>query len=209
MKNILALIICFTLIGCTQNNVRKIDTTEVVPESSTIPSSDNATATKSNRHKIPPIGFEWVTHAGVVLPRPIKWHEHMDGYTYSTSIESVPEEGVFQTGATIQVIRDVQSKYGIPASVYAIEYISHIDNKTENTKLHSRFRKTITAKIFTYRYRNSPSVAEPAIIHTYIVASDVSSYVAIVTFESHETTWNKYWNGQGKIMLSNMSFTPY
>ncbi|MFT5422162.1 MAG: hypothetical protein ACI9D5_002929 [Candidatus Endobugula sp.] len=162
-----------------------------------VQASDDVKSKKLDGFPDAPDGYSWVTFRGVAIPKPNSWFEFKKQGTYVTSIESVKEEGIFETGATIQVVRDVQDTYKNPASVVAIGMIRSLDESEENETLIIKHQDIGLFKTFTFRYRNAPLSAIPIIVHKFIMANDKESYINIITFESSEKEWDKYWDTQG------------
>lgn len=173
--------------------------------------SESADIKKTELQTFPelPVGYSWVIHRGVAIPKPDTWFEHRAQGTYATSVESVKEQGIFETGATIQVIRNTQDIYGAPASVIAISLIQDIKNKEENTILILNNQEIGDFKTFTLRYNNSPISAKPIIVHKFIMANDKDSFVNIITFESSEDEWSQYWKKEGVTIFKRILVVTY
>ena len=174
-------------------------------------SSDNSTIKTKDLQSFPepPNGYVWVTHRGVAIPKPSAWFEHRAQGTYATSVESIKEHGIFETGATIQVIRDVQKRYGSPALVAAISVIEKIRNQKANKILLFDKQEVQGYKTFTIRYKNTLLAAKPIIVHKFIMSNDKDSYVNIITFESSEEKWNKYWKKEGITIFKRILSVTY
>jgi hypothetical protein len=165
-------------------------------------------AQSTNETKLPeaPDGYRWERFAEVqsAFLCPVGWHRfHKAGvssHTYSLSVESVAEHGSFETGMTLQVIKDLMKKKGIPPSVFAIEMTQLALKKPENARISSEDLSSGPFKAFGVRYRNAPSVAIPIIIHQVAIANDKTDTLFIATFEAPENTWTQAWK-LGEVMI--------
>jgi len=155
-----------------------------------------------------PEGFRWVLFRGVALMRPISWHEYSLGNTYCSSIESVPDNGKFETGVTVQVLRNIRKKTKVSPTQAAILILKG-EQKKENTKLLMNSHKYDDIETLVYRYRNAPKGMEPIIVHQYFQINEKEDFINIITFETTEAKWDTYWNNQGKIILGKIAAIPY
>ncbi|PHQ64831.1 MAG: hypothetical protein COB99_07445 [Sulfurimonas sp.] len=156
-----------------------------------------------------PAGYSWKVFRGVAIPKPDAWFEFEDQGVYTTSLESVQKNGIFETGATIQVVRNIQVKHKAPASVVAIGVIKNYDEQKENKTLLLKHQEVGSFKTFTFRYRNAPNSAKPIIVHKFIMANDKDSFLNIITFEAPEEKWDKYWNNQGITIFKRILSVTY
>lgn len=192
---------------------------KITPSTNTMLFGDTAQQKSSNSSTIKakelqlfpklPNGYAWVTHRGVAIPKPNAWFEHRAQGTYATSVESIKEHGIFETGATIQVVRDVQKRHGLPALVAAINVIEKIRTQKANKILLFNKQETQDYKIFIIRYKNTPLAEKPIIVHKLIMSNDKESYVNIITFESPEEKWNEYWKNEGTTIFKRVLAVTY
>ncbi|CAM2070247.1 hypothetical protein SCOR_33050 [Sulfidibacter corallicola] len=154
----------------------------------------------------PPSGYTWQQFSEInsAFLKPNGWffkHEQRgSAHVYVISQESVLEHGSFTTGLTLQVIKFIQKKEGLPASVFAIRMAQAINESSENTILSSADLGTGPFKAFGIRYRNAPVVGEPIIVHQNYIANDKRDTLFIVTFESPEKEWANAWAIGEKIL---------
>ena len=59
-------------------------------------------------------GYKWVPFKGVSIPRPEKWFKFTSKDIYVFFVELVAQTGVFQTGVTLQVYRNLKKTYKGP-----------------------------------------------------------------------------------------------
>lgn len=154
-------------------------------------------------------GYSWVLFRGVALQRPIGWHEQMEGGSYCSSVESVPENGLFETGVTIQVIREVSNAYKMPPNILMAKYVVDLEEKEENFKLIMNPKSYGDVETLVYRYRNAPERMTPIIVHKYFQVSVKEDFINIITFETTEEKWDQYWNKQGIDILGQVVGIPY
>lgn len=115
------------------------------------------------------------------------------GHTYVLSKESVKDEGSFETGMTLQVIKGIMEKKGMPPSVAAIGMSQTVLEKKENKKQSVVDLSSGPFKAFGMRYRNAPKTAKPIIVYQVFVANDKMDTLFVVTFEAPEATWDTAW----------------
>ncbi|WP_163339144.1 hypothetical protein [Desulfopila sp. IMCC35008] len=149
-------------------------------------------------------GFSWSLFKGVAIQRPVNWNEYSQGGTYCSSVESVQQNGIFQTGVTIQIIRDTQKNKNVSAALAAGVLINDIEKLKENRKIFINFNKHDNLETIVYRYRNAPQNMTPIIVHKYFQVSEKEDFMNIVTFETTEEKWDEYWKKYGEVILSKV-----
>ena len=153
-----------------------------------------------------PAGYRWERFVEVqsAFLCPVGWHRvHRAGFSshsYALSAESVEDAGSFETGMTLQVIKDLMKNKGMPPSVFAIEMTQLALNKPENSRISSEDLSSGPFKAFGVRYKNAPAVAKPIIIHQVSIANDKQDTLYVVTFEAPESSWDHAWK-LGEVML--------
>ncbi len=149
--------------------------------------------------------FQWVYFKGLSAPIPKDWNRFSKGDTFVSSVESVKEEGIFETGLTIQAYKNVQKKYKAPASVAAISIVTDFKEDPNNKFLILEPKNVGDYKTILLRYENSPTVAEAIIVHKFIISNDKDSFVYVVTFESTKAMWDSYWKEKGEYMFKRIN----
>ncbi len=165
-------------------------------------------AKSTNDTPLPPSpdGYRWerFTEVQSAFLCPTNWHRfHKPGnssHTYVLSKESVEDEGSFETGLTVQVIKGIQMHKGMPPSAFATGMAQSSLGQKENTMLSSQDLSSGPFKAFGLRYRNAPAVAKPIIIHQVLIANDKTDTLFVVTLESPESSWEETWK-LGEVML--------
>ncbi len=159
----------------------------------------------------PPADFSWKIFKGVAFLKPNKWNEFSKMDTYSTSIESVPESGSFETGFTVQIFHEIDKRHHIPPIVLAVTLIKQIESQNDNKKIFVNANKHNNGvETIVYKYKNSPKGLKPIIVHKYFQINEKSQYVNLFTFETTEENWDKYWEQYGEIILGKVAcfYTP-
>ncbi|MCE3255179.1 MAG: hypothetical protein K0R25_673 [Rickettsiaceae bacterium] len=156
-----------------------------------------------------PKGFKWIMFQGVALRKPIAWSEYKTDKVYTSSVESVSKKGKFETGITIQRIRNVRKINHIEAIEYAVAYLKIFEADKNNKTLIRTFGGTKDYGAIVYRYRNAPSNLKPIIVHKFLIANDNEDSVVIVTLEAPEKTWDKIWERYGLVIFKQVSANPY
>jgi hypothetical protein len=155
-----------------------------------------------------PDGYTWerFTEIQSAFLRPTGWHRFdkagSSSHTYVISKESVKTNGSFETGLTMQAVKAIQEKKGIPPSAFAVQMAQGILEKKENKKLSTQDVSSGPFKAFFIRYRNAPEVATPIVIHQVFIANDKKDTLFIVTFEAPEKSWTQAWR-LGEPMIKN------
>lgn len=203
----LSMILVLSLFGCveTQTN-NKSDELEPAKSDNTASSRSEDKAFDIEKELLSQLpaaekGFKWSIFKGVALQRPAEWNEYAKGNTYTSSIESVPEKGMFETGLTIQILSDVKKKYGSTATVVAAKLLNTFEAQEDNEKLLIKFNKHPDMETIVFRYKNAPSNLTPIIVHKYIQISETKDLINVITFETTEEQWDNYWNQYGKVIL--------
>jgi hypothetical protein len=146
-----------------------------------------------------PDGYMWERFSEIqsAFLCPTGWHRFdkagLSSHTYVISKESVATNGVFETGLTMQAIKSLQKKKGMPPSVLAIQMAQGILGQRENKKLSTQDVSSGPFRAFFIRYRNAPEVAKPIVIHQVFIANDKKDTLFIVTFEAPEKSWDEAW----------------
>ena len=135
--------------------------------------SSGAPPKAANDTQLPaaPSGYRWerFTEVQSAFLCPNGWHMfHKAGkssHTYVLSVESVATNGSVETGMTVQAVKGLLDKKGMPPSVFALQMAQDTLEKKENRKLSSQDLSSGPFKAFGVRYRNEPAVAKPIIVH--------------------------------------------
>jgi len=149
----------------------------------------------------PAEGLKWAVFKGVAIQHPVNWHEYAQGNTYTSSVESVPENGIFETGLTVQILRDVEKKNPMGRRNVVGMMLKMLEEDKDNTKLLATLKDHEDMESIVYRYRNAPANMTPIIVHKYFQVSKVKDFVNIITFETTEAQWEEYWLKYGEPML--------
>jgi len=153
----------------------------------------------------PSEGLRWAVFKGVAIQRPVHWHEYAKGNTYTSSVESVPEKGIFETGLTIQILRDVEKKNPVGRRNVVGMMLKMLEDDKDNTKLIATMKDHEDMESIVYRYRNAPANMTPIIVHKYFQVGKKKDFVNIITFETTEAQWEEYWQKYGEPMLGQVA----
>ncbi len=155
-------------------------------------------------------GYAWVLFRGVAIQRPTHWNEFEKNGAYCSSIESVPDKGIFETGVTIHVYRDVSKQYNVSPTVLAVKYVKQFEDLEENTEI---FFKTNahpdSTESIIYRFKNKIKNQPDVIVHKYFLINEKEDFVNVVTFETTEAKWGKLWEKEGTTILGAVIGIPY
>jgi hypothetical protein len=116
-------------------------------------------------------------------------------FTGCVSRECIQDEGSFRTGLTLQQVRGVLGRAGLPPSVVAVSIFQRTANDRFNNVLLAEegSQQQAGASSFLFRHRNAPGVAPPIVVHSFYIARDVKDELDMFTFESPEATWDESW----------------
>lgn len=153
-----------------------------------------------------PNGFSWkrIEKIKGAFLIPNGWHfkEEAKGNTlaYFFAEEDIDKKGQFETGLTVNVLRNLQS---VVASEQAEEIISSMIR--ENQRIESWGMKLGTFKGYGCRVRNTTRQDRiPTIIHALAIGNTKTNTLYILIFESTESKWKAAWE-KGKFIMEGFA----
>lgn len=159
----------------------------------------------------PPEGLAWQllpeVRGACLLPS--GWYfraEESDANTaYFLTVENIAEAGSFQTGMTVNVVRNIDKRTGKRARTYALDFIQARKKMGKETVLLSKeVRRGIFAGALLRSSAPRPEGGN-AIIHTLVLGNTRTQTLYLLIFESPESSWEEAWK-LGQVMLERYVF---
>lgn len=152
----------------------------------------------------PPKGFKWVFFQGLFFRVPVAWNTNIEKNQFCSSVESIPEEGRFQTGVIVEIYDNILKRTRVLASIKAMSFIEKLDDSKRSTKLELKTSKKYSVTTITYKYRYTPMFGQPAIIDQRVQYSDKYDFICKISFEAPEALYENYWENQGKVIMDKI-----
>jgi hypothetical protein len=145
----------------------------------------------------PPAGYSWQHLPSIkgAMLKPDGWFfkQTKKGKTegFFISKEDIEKAGSFQTGLTLNCIRDIPEKTGQPPSVYAAALADVAATKYQLTKRSSSIQGPFKAVRFCYV--DSPKDKESVTVYHLAIANDKTGTLFLVIFEAPTKSWVEAW----------------
>ena len=156
-----------------------------------------------------PAGFTWqpLPELKAAMPLPQGWYYQAEGQkgavTYYLTREEIGENGEFQTGVSLNVVRKVKGKTGRPAPDYAELLLLRTGFGKGQQQLEKASSVDGAFYKRTVRYREAPPEAEARIIYQMALANAKTDTLYLLTFESTEKEWAEAWK-LGEVMIKEL-----
>ncbi|WP_309020942.1 hypothetical protein [Pelagicoccus sp. SDUM812003] len=155
----------------------------------------------------PPDGYSWkpILEGQSALLIPEGWHfksqhgKSTDGFFVSK--EDIEKEGKFDTGLSLNLIRDVKKSTQYTPTQYSIGMMSQIEKEKEVLLVDSKDAGPF--KAITIRYRDVKQGLPDVVIHNLFIANDQTGTLWFYMFESPEREWESAWK-IGDTILSHL-----
>lgn len=164
----------------------------------------------SERHA--PHGFVWQRYGGAVFLKPLGWSARerrpanpLPVMIYAMSPENFSEDTPFETGFTVQIMRDCAKSLHIGATALAQAYLKPFkDARRAGEKIFLERRAIPTGELTFYRYLDAAPGQTRVIVHKFVVANDAADSVYAFTFESPAADWDFNWARFGTPIVSQI-----
>ena len=150
-----------------------------------------------------PDGFSWASTGpkGCKFLLPKGWHvktEEVKG-TYGVFItkEKLEKEKTFETGFTLNVIKEIKKKTGLVASQYALRFVYNVANEKEVVK------ELWSSESGSFQGTGIRIRDQFKIIHFLLNANDRTDTLFVSIFESTARKWESEWQ-IGRIIMTHM-----
>ncbi|WP_408951544.1 hypothetical protein [Lysobacter sp. Hz 25] len=160
-----------------------------------------------------PNGFEWRQFSDVFVLKPLGWNERSKVDTtkepsvdlHATSPETFSETEFFETGFTLQIIRNAGALYSASAEAVASAHLLPFLQeraKEDILLLNEEVQGEIVRMIARY-VDHSPGL-RPVTVHKFLAVNNTADCVHVFTFESPVETWDENWAMYGETILGNL-----
>jgi hypothetical protein len=158
-----------------------------------------APATRPAAGQLPaaPDGFAWqsLPEVRASVLRPTGWHVKTEGdagtQAYFISKESIESGGKFETGLTINVIRDITHRRGIKPSEFARKWREALAGSGQVDVEKTWEAQADPFQTFAGRYLTK--TASPARMQALLIANDRTGTLYQINFEAPATRWDADW----------------
>ena len=141
-----------------------------------------------------PEGYSWekcVEINGALL-RPAGWHflheQSGDTEAYFVTKESIEGGKHFETGMTVNVVKDVAKKTGVKPSSYARAFLKEAQSKMPAEKTWEEEKEGLKV---LHALVSEKEGEDPLRLHYMLVANDKTGTLHILFFESPKRLWEK------------------
>jgi hypothetical protein len=166
------------------------------------------------RESLPPApkGFSWEVfddiHCGLLKPN--GWFTGIskteNGYTGSISVEDYNAVGSFETGVTIQYVKNIKKA---PPSVIATNIANVLlSDKTNESIAIQPMESMGDSKKFIIQYKIKNTIKPEKIVHQIFIAFDKKDILIVVTFEANVNIFDEYWKQFAKTIFSQILMLP-
>ena len=152
-------------------------------------------------------GYSWqrLTPIKSALLKPDDWFfkQSKKGQTdgFFITKEDIDKSGAFQTGLTLNCVRDVLKKSGRSPSIYAASLADSAAAKHQLIERSSSQQGPFRAVKF--RYVDAPTGKESTTVHQVLIANDKTGTLFMAIFEAPTKNWVEAWK-IGEVMLKKM-----
>ncbi|MBD5781897.1 hypothetical protein IEN85_20520 [Pelagicoccus sp. NFK12] len=155
----------------------------------------------------PPDGYRWkqILDEQSALLVPIGWHfksqhgKNTDGFFVSK--ENIEAEGKFDTGLSLNVIKQVKQSTGLAPSKYSLAMIEQMQKSKKVLLADSRNAGAF--KAFTLRFLDSQPNVPDVVVHNLFIANDETGTLWYYIFEAPQSEWESAWQ-TGDTLLSHL-----
>jgi hypothetical protein len=157
-----------------------------------------------------PAGFHWqvLPEARAAMLLPDGWYFKAEvekkGLTYYLTQDEIGESGLFQTGATLRVVRKVKSQTKLPAVTYAERLMMRAGFGRGQRQLDQSAAAEGAFSRRAVRYREALPDAEPRVVYQLALANSRTDTLYLLVFESLEKDWAEAWQA-GEVMVRELT----
>ncbi|MCB2409367.1 hypothetical protein [Hymenobacter lucidus] len=146
-----------------------------------------------------PMGFKWqlLPEVKAAMLLPYTWNykaeTSRDAQAYFLTRERIVAGGQFQTGMSLNVVRQMQAKSKQSAAAYAQAFSASSGRKAGQQVLGQESKTQGPLRLFGVRYRVTGGTAGSKIIQQWAIANTVTDTFYLLVFESPEKDWPQAW----------------
>jgi hypothetical protein len=151
------------------------------------------------REVAPPVGFKWqlLPEVKAAMLLPYTWNykaeTSRDAQAYFLTRERIVAGGQFQTGMSLNVVRQMKAKSRQSAAAYAQAFSASSGRKAGQQVLGQETKTQGALRLFGVRYRVANGAAGAKIIQQWAIANTVTDTFYLLVFESPEKDWPQAW----------------
>ena len=146
-----------------------------------------------------PMGFHWqpLPEVKAALLLPYTWNykaeTSRDAQAYFLTREKIVPGRLFQTGMSLNVVRQITAKSKQSAAVYAQAFSAKSGRGAGQQVLGQETKTQGPLRLFGVRYRVANGAAGAKIIQQWAIANTTTDTFYLLVFESPEKDWPQAW----------------
>ncbi|MBO2012050.1 hypothetical protein [Hymenobacter negativus] len=146
-----------------------------------------------------PMGFHWqpLPEVKATMLLPYTWNykaeTSRDAQAYFLTREKIVPGGQFQTGMSLNVVRQITAKSKQAAGAYAQAFSARSGRGAGQQVLGQETKAQGPLRLFGVRYRVGTGAAGPKIIQQWAIANTTTDTFYLLVFESPEKDWPQAW----------------
>lgn len=146
-----------------------------------------------------PMGFHWqpLPEVKATLLLPYTWNykaeTSRDAQAYFLTREKIVPGKLFQTGLSLNVVRQIKIKSKQAAGEYAQAFSTRTGHGAGQQVLGQENKTQGPLRLFGVRYRAANGAAGPKIIQQWAIANTTTDTFYLLIFESPEKDWPQAW----------------
>ena len=138
----------------------------------------------------PPTGFSWQECNEIkgAFLKPQNWHFKKvikeSSMAYFITKENIDKAGMFETGMSLNVIKNIDKKMNMTPTMYAVEFAKAAKN--QHTFLDTWSRNMGPFKSIGFVYKK-----DDFIFHKLLISNDKTGTLYLFIFEAHSKNWDQ------------------
>ncbi|PJJ48643.1 hypothetical protein [Hymenobacter chitinivorans] len=169
------------------------------PTAAQTPTSPTRVPAPTASQAAAPMGFKWqlLPEVKAAMLLPYTWNykaeTSRDAQAYFLTRERIVAGGQFQTGMSLNVVRQMTVKSKQAAAAYAQAFSASSGRKAGQQVLGQESKSQGPLRLFGVRYRVANGAAGAKIIQQWAIANTVTDTFYLLLFESPEKDWPQAW----------------
>lgn len=160
-----------------------------------------------------PVGFHWqsLPEVKAFMLLPFTWsykaETSRDAQAYFLTREKIVPGRLFQTGMSVNVVRQMTAKSKQSAGAYAQSFSAKSGHGAGQQVLGQETKTQGPLRLYGVRYRVANGAAEAKIIQQWAIANTTTDTFYLLVFESPEKDWPRAWK-LGEEMIKQFRLGP-
>lgn len=156
-----------------------------------------------------PVGYHWQSLPEIkgAMLLPYVWNfkaeTSRDAQAYFLTREKIVPGGLFQTGMSLNVVRQMSAKSKQRAADYAQAFSARTGRGAGQQVLGQESKTQGPLRMFGVRYRMASGPAGPKIAQQWAIANTTTDTFYLLLFESPEKDWPQAWK-LGEVMVQQL-----